>query len=922
MKRKAKWGSLAVTLLLAGDLINGTMTTGLATQRMPKSVVTVGQEKQIQPILPALSAQERHVRINKTNFLQYFNINGDASYDQQTGIVTLTKNEYYQSGNMTLKNKINNQQDFVLTGKLNIGDKSQRQGGADGIGIGFHSGATTAVGQSGGAMGIGGLPGGFGWKADTFWNYDTNQRDSWYYADPAKFQGATGTTEGNGYAFGSFMANDQRGYVRTYDEADAPARRIDEPQNNEFKDVRIEYEAQNHMMTVFYDGFMWKTNVSKFSHEQKALAFMISAATGSRDNLQQFQITQFDYEAYGIANTRFVDQDTGEELTPGKQYSGDLGTSKSLAADTQAVKQLLADRGYDYRSVAASLPAQFNADQQTVTFTKNPNTITYYFSRQSGQVITHYVDETTDKQIHKDVSQTGRIDDPYTTNALAIDGYALDVTKMPRNADGKFVKGVQEITYYYRPVKAQPVENGTVTTKYVDEATGALIATTEQQPGRVGDDYTTSAKTIDGYALDNQRFPTNASGKFIKGDQVVTYYYKQVKDQPIENGTVTTKFVDEATNQELAQSVTQAGRVNDPYTTSPISIDDYALDVDRLPQNAKGAYKTGNQTVIYYYQHRHEDPIENGTVTTKFVDEATGRELSTAVDQKGRVNDPYTTAAKAISGYALDEQKLPKNAMGKYVKGNQVVTYYYQAVNQPKLENGTVTTHFIDEATGKDLHKTVSQSGRVGDDYTTSAINIEGYALDEQKLPKNANGHFAKAVQTVTYYYHQVSPQKVADGQIEARFIDEATGQEIHQRVKQTGRLGDAYTTQALSIDGYRLDQAKLPTNQTGKFQKEPGLVTYYYQKVTPNPVNPQQPITPATTLPPHDGTTGNTGDTTSVTPAPMTPNQPTATKPATEKAGWLPATGEQRVAVGLVTGILAGIGGGLGLLWFRRRSH
>ncbi|WP_313309994.1 lectin-like domain-containing protein [Lactococcus taiwanensis] len=95
-----------------------------------------------------------------TNFLEYFQRNGSAAnfaYDTTTYTQTLTSNTVNQSGNVTLKTKIDMAEDFSFTGLVNLGDKSSAQGGADGIGFLFHPGNTNDVGSTGAGLGIASL---------------------------------------------------------------------------------------------------------------------------------------------------------------------------------------------------------------------------------------------------------------------------------------------------------------------------------------------------------------------------------------------------------------------------------------------------------------------------------------------------------------------------------------------------------------------------------------------------------------------------------------------------------------------------------------------------------------------------------------------------------------------------------------------
>ncbi|PXC88419.1 MucBP domain-containing protein, partial [Listeria monocytogenes] len=84
------------------------------------------------------------------------------------------------------------------------------------------------------------------------------------------------------------------------------------------------------------------------------------------------------------------------------------------------------------------------------------------------------------------------------------------------NANGTFSTNPQTVTYTYKkdPI-AQPV-----TVNYID-TDGKTIAPTETLSGNVGENYTTTAKTIDGYSLTTT--PANANGTFSTNPQTVTY---------------------------------------------------------------------------------------------------------------------------------------------------------------------------------------------------------------------------------------------------------------------------------------------------------------------------------------------------------------------------------------------------------------
>ncbi|USS91626.1 lectin-like domain-containing protein [Fructobacillus americanaquae] len=78
------------------------------------------------------------VTVTKNNFLQWFKLNGSATYDADTNTTTLTTDQGELKGNISLNTRINANDAFELHGTINLGSKLQNYAGADGIGIAFH----------------------------------------------------------------------------------------------------------------------------------------------------------------------------------------------------------------------------------------------------------------------------------------------------------------------------------------------------------------------------------------------------------------------------------------------------------------------------------------------------------------------------------------------------------------------------------------------------------------------------------------------------------------------------------------------------------------------------------------------------------------------------------------------------------------
>lgn len=111
------------------------------------------------------------VTVDAKNFSQYFDAHGTATYQlNPDGSVTITftkKGQEYSAGGVSLKEKINMDSSFTLNGQINLGDF----GGADGMGIVFHTGSVYALGRPGGNLGIAGLPNAVGFKLDSYFDY-------------------------------------------------------------------------------------------------------------------------------------------------------------------------------------------------------------------------------------------------------------------------------------------------------------------------------------------------------------------------------------------------------------------------------------------------------------------------------------------------------------------------------------------------------------------------------------------------------------------------------------------------------------------------------------------------------------------------------------------------------------------------------
>ena len=208
--------------------------------------------------------------------------------------------------------------------------------------------------------------------------------------------------------------------------------------------------------------------------------------------------------------------------------------------------------------------------------------------------------------------------------------------------------------------------------KYVDEKGKDLIPA-ETTEGKVGDEYSTSGKVINGYVL--VRVEGEAKGKIGTDGSTVTYVYKpigswipNIPGQP----TNPIKYPNDPTDPTKPGQPTEVLPYVPGYT--PEDKDGNPLKpVD--PKDPSKGYVVPNiptdpsqDTVINYVANKAK-------LVVKYVDE-NGKDLIPAETTEGKVGDEYTTTGKVINGYVL--VRVEGEAKGKIGTDGSTVTYIYK----------------------------------------------------------------------------------------------------------------------------------------------------------------------------------------------------------------------------------------------------
>ncbi|WP_430606346.1 MucBP domain-containing protein [Enterococcus sp. DIV1368d] len=516
----------------------------------------------------------------------------------------------------------------------------------------------------------------------------------------------------------------------------------------------------------------------------------------------------------------------GNEIHASQTISGNVGDSFDASAD----QYKLSIDGYtlDESQLPKNSKGVFSETAQTITYiyTKNPIP--------AADVTIEYVDREGN-EVHASQTISGNVGDSYDASTekyqLTIEDYTLDESRLPENLKGVFGETAQTVTYIYTE---NPIPAADVTVEYVDTE-GNEIHASQTINGNVGDSYDASTEkyqlAIEDYTLDESQLPENLKGVFSETAQTVTYVYTK---NPIPAADVTVEYVDTEGN-EIHASQTISGNVGDSFDVSTdqykLSIDGYTLDESQLPENLKGVFSETAQTIIYVYT---KNPIPAADVTVEYVG-TEGNEIHAAEKISGNVGDTYDASTDqyklSIDGYTLDERQLPENHKGVFSETAQTVTYIYTKNPVPAAD---VTVEYVDTE-GKEIHSSQTISGNVGDSFDASTdqykLSIEGYTLDESQLPENSKGVFGETAQTVTYIYKK-NPIPAAD--ITVEYVD-TEDNEIHPSQTISGNVGESYDAGTkkyqLTIEGYIVDESRLPQNAKGTFGKEEATVTYVYTK-------------------------------------------------------------------------------------------
>ena len=328
--------------------------------------------------------------------------------------------------------------------------------------------------------------------------------------------------------------------------------------------------------------------------------------------------------------------------------------------------------------------------------------------------------------------------------------------------------------------------------------------------GVVGETYSTKPEenAAEYYEVVDEN-PEKASGEYIEGNIDVIYYYK-LKDY----GYRVEYYYDETIDDtKTEQKTAQYGEKIDNYKDKVI--DGYVFEKTEGKPLTISTDTSKNVIKVYYVRRA------DLSYTVNYLEKGTNKVLKTA---KVVNNKAFNDVIKAenevepISKYNYDSSDKETLTIGTDNSKNVINLYYTK-------KDARLVIKYVDELTNKEISTRDTKTGKVDDEYTTNAKEIQDYVLTRDS--GNTKGNLAEEEIIVIYYYKHKSAGVVVN------HLDVNTNKSIADQETKSGKEGDSYTTHEKEIEGYDLVTNKYPENATGTMKKELTIVNYYYVKKT-----------------------------------------------------------------------------------------
>lgn len=437
----------------------------------------------------------------------------------------------------------------------------------------------------------------------------------------------------------------------------------------------------------------------------------------------------------GLVEVKYYINNTTEEIHPTLQLRGEIGTSYMTE---------IKDSINGYSLVTDKLPQNAYG-----TISADKTEVIYYYEKLPVKITTYFYDIDTNQKIAQDRVEYKNVNEEYNSLPLAVTPDKYVLASHSDNIKG-IITGNEEgneinVYYYYK------TKEFTVKTKCENEG-GTITGNGEEYLEKVKYGMNSSKKIIvipdQNYEIDtisingnNVDFTLNDNGTVELGqfinvteDKEISVKFKKSSSKLI------VSYVEEKTGNKLIEDKVINGFAGDEYIVNATVIPHYKL-TDNMPETVSGRFEKGQNNITFFYEE------DTGSVVVSYVEKKTGNKLLKDDVLTGFVGYEYIVKAKAVANYQLTSDTLD-TINGNFERGQKNIIFYYEK------NIGNVVIKYLDINTKEEVSKTEIITKEVGEKYTTSSIEIDGYELVVE--PENKNGVVTENETEVIYYYSKV----------------------------------------------------------------------------------------------------------------------------------------------------------------------
>ena len=424
---------------------------------------------------------------------------------------------------------------------------------------------------------------------------------------------------------------------------------------------------------------------------------------------------------------------------------------------------------YGYRLKEEVLPIEITYDNA-----KNVMKVYYIIDDEQTKDISYKV------EYYKDNRQVVPDAEIETNTVQVLEPDTLEVDKDKINTKDKY-KGFdfEKITLNDETIVKLPDtvnDNDIIKVYYKSIDSKIIVKYVDRNDKIIKEDYIIDGKAYEEYNLDTVPDKIEGYTLLSKTEEGTVQFDETPREVTFKYGKdakVVVNFID-INNDEIIETTTIEGFVDDEYSADPRGYDGYELV--KKPDNETGTMTDKETVVNYYYAKKSAGVIEN------HVDLNSGKVLYTET-HRGNEGDSYSIKSKEFEDYDLVESKLPKNAEGEMTVQAKYVTYYY-------AKKAKVIVKYLEINTNNVVADEVTIEGHEGDSYNTEEKVLLRYSF--LKLQGTKDGKMKAGDNEVIYYYTAIRVDQGAANTISA---GTSGGSNVTYTSTGTGNSGNTVVT-------------------------------------------------------------------------------------------------------------------------------